>query len=87
MYVPRVDAAQFDAPSTKTAKGLLEAWGVQVPLLVVALPEEEALWKSFRNLDRVAVVAPSELEIAAVVWARSLLVSEGALPLVQGRAA
>ena len=81
-----VDAAQFDAPSTKTAKGLLEAWGVQVPLLVVALPEEEALWKSFRNLDRVAVVGPSELEVGAVVWARSLLVSEDALPVITGRA-
>ncbi len=82
-----LDASQFDAPSTKTAKGLVEAWGAQVPLLVVALPEEEALWKSFRNLERVAVVGPSELEVGAVVWARSLLVSEGALPLVQGRVA
>jgi hypothetical protein len=33
------------------------------------------------------VTTPSELEIAAVVWARALLVSETALPLVQGRAA
>jgi len=42
--------------------------------------------KSFRNLDRVAVTSPGELEVAAVVWARSLLVTEAALPLVQGRA-
>ena len=44
------------------------------------------LVKSFRNLERVVVVAPSELEVGAVVWARSLLVSEAALPLVEGRA-
>ena len=80
-----VDAAQFDAPSTKAARALLEAWGRQTPLVVVALAEEEALWKSFRNLERVAVVTPSELEVSAVVWARSLLVTEGALPLVEGR--
>ena len=80
-----VDAAQFDAPSTKTARALVEAWGVQTPLVVVALAEEETLWKSFRNLERVAVVSPSELEVSAVVWARSLLVTEGALPLVEGR--
>ena len=49
-------------------------------------PEEAAAAKSFRNLQRVAVVEPSELEVAAVVWARSLLVSEAALPLVEGRA-
>ena len=29
--------------------------------------------------EKVAVVAPSELDVAAVVWARSLLVSQAAL--------
>jgi large subunit ribosomal protein L4 len=80
-----VDAAQFEAPSTKAARALVEAWGVQTPLVIVALVEEESLWKSFRNLERIAIVSPSELEVSAVVWARSLLVTEGALPLVQGR--
>ena len=43
--------------------------------------------KSFRNLERVAVVGPAELEVAAVVWARSLLVSEAALPIVEDEGA
>ena len=81
-----VDAGQFDAPSTKAALALVEQWGKQTPTVLVALPEEENLVKSFRNLERVAVVTPGELEVAAVVWARSLVVSEAALPLVQGRA-
>jgi hypothetical protein len=34
----------------------------------------------------VAVVAPSELDVSAVVWARSLLVSRAALDGVQARA-
>ena len=76
----------FDEPSTKLAASLLAAWGNELPAVVVALPEQEAVAKSFRNLDRVAVTSPSELEVAAVVWARSLLVTEAALPLVQGRA-
>ena len=71
-------------PSTKLAAGLLAAF--ELPAVVVALPEQEAVVKSFRNLDRVAVTSPGELEVAAVVWARSLLVTEAALPLVQGRA-
>jgi ribosomal protein L4 len=54
--------------------------------VLVALQEEENLRKSFRNLERVAVIGPSEVEVAAIVWARSLVVSEGALPLVQGKA-
>ena len=48
--------------------------------------EEESISKSFRNLDRVLVTVPSELEVAHVVWARSLLVSQAALDAVQGRA-
>jgi large subunit ribosomal protein L4 len=81
-----VDADQFETPSTKAARALVEAWGAATPLVVVALPEEETLWKSFRNLERVAIVSPAELEVAAVVWARSLLLTEGALPLVEKRA-
>jgi len=81
-----VSADQFDAPSTKSAKALLEKWGKETPLVVVALHEEENIAKSFRNLERVVVISPGELEVAALVWARSLIVSEAALPLVQGRA-
>ena len=81
-----VDAGAFDEPSTKQARALVEAWGQQAPLVVVATEGETNLVKSFRNLQKVAVVAPSELDVAAVVWARSLLVSESALELVQGRA-
>ncbi len=76
----------FEAPSTKNAVQLLKEWGAQTPTLVVASEDEEALIKSFRNIDKVLVIVPAELEVAHVVWARSLVVSEAALPLVQGRA-
>jgi large subunit ribosomal protein L4 len=75
-------AGAFAEPSTKAASAL----ALEAPLLVVAGEDEEALIKSFRNLDRVQVTVPSELDVADVVWARSLLVSEAALELVQGRA-
>jgi large subunit ribosomal protein L4 len=81
-----VDASQFNEPSTKAAKALIGQWGQRTPTVVVALHEEENVRKSFRNLERVAVITPSEVEVAALVWARSLIVSEAALPLVQGRA-
>ena len=79
-------ADAFDAPSTRQAAGLLSDWGAQAPTLIVASEDEEALIKSFRNLDRVLVTVPAELEVAQVVWARSLVVSEAALPLVQIKA-
>ena len=77
----------FDTPSTQRAAKLLADWGQSTPTLVVASEDEGDLIRSFRNLDRVAVTVPSELEITQVVWARSLLVSQAALDAVQGRAA
>jgi len=34
----------------------------------------------------VVVTVPAELEVAAVVWARAMIVTERALPLVEQRA-
>jgi large subunit ribosomal protein L4 len=81
-----LDGSSFESPSTKSAVALLEQWGKETPILVIVDEAEEALAKSFRNLDRVLVTVPSELEVAQVVWARSLLVSQSALDAVQGRA-
>jgi large subunit ribosomal protein L4 len=77
----------FDEPSTKKAVGLLDSWEHEYPLLVIARSDEVTLIKSFRNLAKTLVTVPSELEVSQVVWARSLLVTEGALEDVRGRAA
>jgi len=55
-------------------------------VVVVVTDDEAGLAKSFRNLDRVIVTVPEELEVAEIVWARSLLVSQAALPIIEGRA-
>jgi len=81
-----VSGESFTEPSTKQAASLLSEWGNAAPTLIVATEDEEALVKSFRNLDRVLVTVPAELEVASVVWAGSLLVTEAALPLVLVRA-
>jgi large subunit ribosomal protein L4 len=83
--VALVDGSAFESPSTKAAAELLEGWGER-PTLLVATEDEEVLVKSFRNLEKVLVTVPSELEVASVVWAHSLLVTEAALPLVLARA-
>jgi large subunit ribosomal protein L4 len=77
-----VDARAFSEPSTRSAAELLSAWGADLPLLVIAQPEEDAFVKSFRNLARALVLEPSELEVGAIVWARSVLATEGALERV-----
>jgi large subunit ribosomal protein L4 len=80
-----LDGSGFDAPSTRKAAELLTGWGER-PVLVVLNEDEELLVKSFRNLEKVLVTVPAELEVASLLWARSVLISEAAMPLVLGRA-
>ena len=82
-----VDASAFIAPSTKAGAALLATWGKETPTIVVATETEVGVFKSFRNLDRVVVILPSEVEVVALVWARSLLITEASLELLQRRAA
>ena len=80
-----IDDKAFSEPSTKSAAAFLQAWGQQLPTLVVVREDDEQIIKSFRNLERVLVITPSELEVSTLVWARSLLVSAPALEEVQRR--
>ncbi len=80
-----LDGSGFTEPSTRTAVDLLAQWGQELPLVVVASDEDNVV-KSFRNLDRVVVTTPGKLEVAALVWARSVLVTEEALELVKAKA-
>jgi large subunit ribosomal protein L4 len=81
-----VDGSAWTDLSTKSAARFVAAWGGQVPLLLVVGDDEHAIAKSFRNLDRVVVVTAAEVEVSAIVWARSLLVSQGALAALEARA-
>jgi large subunit ribosomal protein L4 len=80
-----LDGADFSEPSTKTAVALLAKWGQELPLVVVTKDEQNVV-KSFRNIDKVVVTTPGELEVAALVWARSVLVTQDALDLVKAKA-
>ena len=82
-----LDAAAFAEPSTKAAAKLVDSWGAERPLLVVAERDEEPVMKSFRNLRRTVVIDPSELEVGSLVWARSLLLTERAVARIQEVAA
>ena len=78
-----LETSGFSEPSTCAAAGLLGTWGKELPLVVVVQPEEETVAKSFRNLERVLVLEPSELEVGALVWANSVLATEAALDRIK----
>jgi large subunit ribosomal protein L4 len=80
-----LDGSGFSEPSTRRAVELLDAWGKELPLIVVT-NDDQNVAKSFRNLEKVVVLTPAELEVAALVWAHSVLVTQDALESVQERA-
>jgi large subunit ribosomal protein L4 len=78
-----INGSIFDEPSTRAAASFLASWGKDLPILVVAQRDEDRIMKSFRNLDRVLVLEPSEVEVGALVWARSVIATEAALDRVK----
>ena len=82
-----LDLGPFDAPSTKQAARLLADWGqTQGATLVVLAAEEADAALSFRNIARVGVLEVSNVGIADIVGAGSLLASQSALDALSARA-
>jgi large subunit ribosomal protein L4 len=81
-----LDDAFDSTPSTRRAAEIIAESDPELPLLLVAAPEQEPVTKSFRNLAGVYVVSPAETEVADLVWARSLLATETALDALEARA-
>ena len=79
-----LDAASFDAPSTKQAAGLLEDRRGGSVLLLLG-PEEAAVAKSFRNLSRVTVLSAEAAGVADIVSAATLVASQAAIDALTAR--
>ena len=81
-----LDASAFKAPKTRDAADLLIEWGQPSPTLVVLAAEESAAALSFRNIDRVAVLAHESVGVVDLVGAASLVLSQAALDALTARA-
>ncbi len=81
-----LDAAAFDTPSTKQAAELLADRRGGSVLLVLSGPDEATVFKSFRNLAGVTVLAAADCGVADLVGAASVVFSEDALESVTARA-
>src|SRR5688572_7107462 len=87
-----VDLAGITAPSSKTARGLLEACGafdrkageVRKLLLVLREPNEN-VWKSFRNFPDLIVRSAIDLCAFDVISSRIVLAEDGAIDAVAER--
>jgi large subunit ribosomal protein L4 len=81
-----LDGSAFGEPATKQAATALQKWGADAPTLIVITGEEEAVAKSFRNIEGVRVALADAAGVANVMGATSLVVSEAALAELKGRA-
>jgi large subunit ribosomal protein L4 len=82
-----LDGSTFSEPATKQAATVLSKWGADAPTLIVVGAEEEAVAKSFRNIEGTTVALASAAGVADVVGASSLVLTEAALEELKGRAA
>jgi large subunit ribosomal protein L4 len=82
-----LDGSSFSEPATKQAADGLAKWGAKAPTLVVVGSEEQAVAKSYRNIEGVTVALASAAGVADVLGASSLVISEAALEELKGRAA
>ena len=81
-----LDGSTFSDPATKQAADALRKWGADAPTLIVVGAEEDAVAKSFRNIEGITVALASAAGVADVVGASSLVITEAALEELKGRA-
>ena len=80
------DLADFEAPSTKHAAGLIADRRGGSVLIVLTGADEATAFKSFRNLAGVNVLAADDCGVADLVGAATVVFSEGALDALTARA-
>ena len=81
-----LDGSGFSEPATKQAADSLKRWGAEGPTLIVIGSEEDAVAKSFRNIEGVSVALADAAGVADVMGASSLVITEAALEQLKGRA-
>jgi large subunit ribosomal protein L4 len=75
-----VDGWDFPVPRTKDAKAVLDALGLTGRVLLVIDREQEAAAKSFRNLAKVHLILPSELNAYDVLCSDWVVFTRDNLP-------
>ena len=79
-----VDSWGFDGPRTKDAKAALAALGVDGRALVVVNRDDDAAWKSFRNLPGVHLLSPGQLNAYDVLCSDVVIFTQDSLPGGEG---
>lgn len=79
-----LSGVEFEAPSTQRAAAILASTELEGPTLVVATAQEVNTLLSFRNLPRTRVLPLGEVEVQDYMWARSAVLTESAVAVLEG---
>lgn len=74
----------WEQPKTKTAVSLLSSMGIEGKVLLLAEDHEKVAIKSFRNLKDVIASNLGQANTYDVLWADTIIMSQGTLELGQG---
>ena len=79
-----VENLQFEKPSTKQAKAMLEAWGLQGRTMLVIDSEDVNTYLSFRNLEKVEIITAHMMNTYDFLDNKNLVITEKALDYIEG---
>ena len=81
-----LSGAEYAQPSTKRAATFVGKANLAAPLLVVTSPDELEMVLSFRNIPGIRVFPVNVLEVQDYIWARSAVLTEAAVSMLEGGA-
>ncbi len=78
-----LDGLELEAPSTKTAAGLLDVLGIDVSMLLVTADYDENVEKSFRNIPGAGALTVSTLNTYDILASDRIVFTRSALDALQ----
>jgi large subunit ribosomal protein L4 len=79
-----VENLEFEKPSTKQAKAMMQAWGLQGRTTLVIDSEDVNTYLSFRNLEKVTIITSRMMNTYDFLDNKNLVITEKALEYIEG---
>ena len=80
-----LNSSAFSKPTTKVAAQAMKALGCDGSAAIVIPSDNQAIWKSFRNIPRVSIIRASDLNTYHVLWHRRVLFVDNAWDVLIAR--
>ena len=79
-----VENRQFEKPSTKQAKAMMQAWGLEGRTMLVIDSGDVNTYLSFRNLEKVEIITAHMMNTYDFLDNKNLVITEKALEYIEG---